>query len=153
MHAEGGGQREDRAAQGIGRSIADTLARNGARVIYTDLDIDRVAEAARSSAPCNEGNLAFAMNVSDGPGIDATVAVFCVVVVFVTALLAGGHIDVVCEAGLKLHDWAALVPVVEGAGGTMCDWSGEPLHAGSDGHVLALGDPARLEDVLEAIHS
>ena len=67
------------------------------------------------------------------------------------ALLATGFIDVVCESGLKLHDFAALVPVVEGAGGTMCDWNGEPLHAGSDGHVLAIGDPARLEDVLEAL--
>ena len=28
---------------------------------------------------------------------------------------------------------------------------GEPLHGGSDGHVLALGDPARLEDVLGAL--
>lgn len=67
------------------------------------------------------------------------------------AMLASGHLDIVCEAGLKLHDFAALVPVVEGAGGTMCDWNGEPLHAGSDGHVLALGDPARLDDVLEAM--
>jgi fructose-1,6-bisphosphatase/inositol monophosphatase family enzyme len=67
------------------------------------------------------------------------------------ALLASGHIDVVCEAGLKLHDWAALVPVVEGAGGTMSDWNGDPLHAGSTGQVIALGDPARLEDVVEAL--
>ena len=67
------------------------------------------------------------------------------------ALLASGFVDVVCESGLKLHDFAALVPVVEGAGGTMCDWNGEPLHAGSAGHVLAIGDPARLEDVLEAL--
>ena len=67
------------------------------------------------------------------------------------AMLASGHLDIVCEAGLKLHDFAALVPVVEGAGGTLCDWNGEPLHAGSDGHVLALGDPARLDDVLEAM--
>jgi histidinol phosphatase-like enzyme (inositol monophosphatase family) len=67
------------------------------------------------------------------------------------ALLATGHIDLVCEAGLKLHDWAALVPVVEGAGGTMCDWNGDPLHAGSSGHVIALGDPARLEDTVEAL--
>ena len=67
------------------------------------------------------------------------------------ALLATGFIDVVCESGLKLYDFAALVPVVEGAGGLMCDWNGEPLHAGSDGHVLAIGDPARLEDVLEAL--
>jgi histidinol phosphatase-like enzyme (inositol monophosphatase family) len=66
-------------------------------------------------------------------------------------LLASGHVDLVCEAGLKLHDFAALVPVVEGAGGTMADWNGEPLHAGSEGHVIALGDPARLEDVVEAL--
>ena len=67
------------------------------------------------------------------------------------ALLASGHIDLVCEAGLKLHDWAALVPVVEGAGGTMADWNGDPLNADSDGRVLALGDPARLDDVVEAL--
>jgi histidinol phosphatase-like enzyme (inositol monophosphatase family) len=66
-------------------------------------------------------------------------------------LLASGHVDVVCEAGLKLYDYAALVPVVEGAGGTMSDWQGHPLDAQSDGRVLALGDPARLEDVLEAM--
>jgi histidinol phosphatase-like enzyme (inositol monophosphatase family) len=67
------------------------------------------------------------------------------------ATLALGQLDIVCEANLKLHDFAALVPVVEGAGGVMCDWNGEPLHAGSDGHVLALGDPARVEDVVEAL--
>lgn len=66
-------------------------------------------------------------------------------------LLAAGHLDVICEAGLKLYDYAALVPVVEGAGGTMSDWQGNPLDADSDGRVLALGDPARLDDVLEAM--
>ena len=67
------------------------------------------------------------------------------------AMLAMGQIDIVCEANLKLHDFAALAPIVEGAGGMICDWNGEPLHAGSDGHVLALGDPARLEDVVAAL--
>ncbi len=67
------------------------------------------------------------------------------------AMLASGHVDLVCEANLKLYDWAALVPVVEGAGGMVTDWNGEPLHAGSDGHVLAVGDPARLEDAVAAL--
>ena len=67
------------------------------------------------------------------------------------ALIASGHIDIVVEAGLKLHDFAALVPVIIGSGGMMSDWSGEPLHADSSGHVIAVGDPARLEDVLEAV--
>lgn len=66
-------------------------------------------------------------------------------------LLAAGHIDLVVEAGLKLHDFAALVPVIEGSSGIMCDWTGEPLHAASDGHIIALGDPARLDDVLDAL--
>ncbi len=69
------------------------------------------------------------------------------------ALLASGHIDCVMEAGLKIHDYAALVPVVEGAGGIMSDWQGNPLDAESDGTVIALGDPARLEDVLAAMGS
>ncbi len=66
-------------------------------------------------------------------------------------LVASGHVDLVVETGLKLHDYAALVPVVEGAGGMMTDWNGDPLHAGSAGDVIALGDSARLEDVLEAL--
>ena len=66
-------------------------------------------------------------------------------------LVASGHVDVVIEAQLKLHDFAALVPVVEGAGGVMSDWQGNPLDADSDGRVIALGDAARLDDVLEAM--
>jgi len=69
------------------------------------------------------------------------------------AMLASGHVDCVMEAGLKIHDYAALVPVVEGAGGVMSDWQGNPLDADSDGTVIALGDPARIEDVLAAMGS
>ncbi|MDT8759307.1 histidinol-phosphatase [Sphingomonas psychrotolerans] len=65
--------------------------------------------------------------------------------------VASGWLDIVVEAGLKLHDFAALVPVVEGAGGRMCDWQGDPLHAGSNGEVIAAGDPARIEEILEAL--
>ena len=72
------------------------------------------------------------------------------------AMLASGHLDMVCEAGLKLHDWAALVPVIEGAGGLVCDWTGDPLGPNATGpnetwHVLALGDPARLEEAVAAL--
>jgi histidinol phosphatase-like enzyme (inositol monophosphatase family) len=66
-------------------------------------------------------------------------------------LLASGHIDLVVEAGLKLHDYAALVPVVEGAGGRMRDWQGRPLTVASDGRVIAAGDPALIEAVVTAL--
>ena len=56
--------------------------------------------------------------------------------------LACGWLDVVVERGLKLYDFAALVPIVEGAGGSMTDWQGNELTTNSHGHVLALGDKA-----------
>lgn len=65
--------------------------------------------------------------------------------------VASGWMDIVVEANLKLHDFAALVPIVEGAGGRMCDWQGDPLHAGSSGEVIAAGDPARIDDILDAL--
>ena len=55
-------------------------------------------------------------------------------------LLALGCVDVVAEAGLKVWDWAALVPVIEGAGGSVTDWGGGALRADGDGTVLAVGD-------------
>ncbi|KAG0622810.1 hypothetical protein M758_3G125400 [Ceratodon purpureus] len=42
-------------------------------------------------------------------------------------LLASGHADLVIEHGLKPYDYLALVPVVEGAGGKITNWSGESL--------------------------
>jgi histidinol phosphatase-like enzyme (inositol monophosphatase family) len=64
------------------------------------------------------------------------------------ATLALGQLDLVVEEGLKLHDFAALVPVVDGAGGTMCDWAGRPLGRDSDGRVIAAGDPALIDQAL-----
>ena len=55
-------------------------------------------------------------------------------------LLASGYLDLVAEAGLEPYDFCALVPVIEGAGGTMSDWEGRPLTIGSEGRVLAAGD-------------
>ena len=55
---------------------------------------------------------------------------------------------------MKLHDYAALIPIVEGAGGIMCDWQGNPLaDDGGDGRVLALGDSALKTQVLAKLAS
>jgi inositol-phosphate phosphatase/L-galactose 1-phosphate phosphatase/histidinol-phosphatase len=58
-------------------------------------------------------------------------------------LVASGSLDLVIESGLKRHDWAAIVPVVEGAGGVVTDWRGRALDAGDAGgagDVIAAGD-------------
>jgi inositol-phosphate phosphatase/L-galactose 1-phosphate phosphatase/histidinol-phosphatase len=57
-------------------------------------------------------------------------------------LLAAGHVDLVVENELKLYDFAALAPVIKGAGGLITDWKGRELDMHSDGSVLAAGDPA-----------
>ena len=57
-------------------------------------------------------------------------------------LLAAGFIDLMVEAGLQPYDWAALVAVIEGAGGLITDWEGQPLRLGCNGNVVAAGDPA-----------
>ncbi len=61
---------------------------------------------------------------------------------YVYGLAASGFIDVVVDGTMKLHDYAALVPVVDGAGGRITDWQGQPLTTTSDGRILAAGDPA-----------
>lgn len=66
-------------------------------------------------------------------------------------LLASGYYDLVVESGLKLYDFAALVPVVTGAGGLMTDWQGNPLDSSSSGQVVAAGDPRTHRETLAAL--
>jgi histidinol phosphatase-like enzyme (inositol monophosphatase family) len=66
-------------------------------------------------------------------------------------LVAAGHLDAVVESGLKLHDWAALVPIITGAGGVITDWEGQPLTTASRGAVIAAGDPALAAAIAEAL--
>jgi len=55
-------------------------------------------------------------------------------------LLTSGHTDIICEADMNPWDYMALIPVIEGAGGTVTDWNGDALTLESDGTVLACGD-------------
>ena len=66
-------------------------------------------------------------------------------------LLALGQIDLIAESSMKVWDWAALVPVIEGAGGRITDWDGEPLRPDGDGRVLASGDPILLQAAVSAL--
>lgn len=66
-------------------------------------------------------------------------------------LLAMGFADLVIEAGLDPYDFAALVPVIEGAGGVVTDWQGRALARGSDGRVIAAGDRRVHEEALRLL--
>jgi len=66
-------------------------------------------------------------------------------------LIALGLVDIVCEATMKPWDWAAIVPVVEGAGGRVTDWAGRALTLESGGDVLAVGDPRLLDEAVRVL--
>ncbi len=55
-------------------------------------------------------------------------------------LLASGLVDIVCEGTMDLHDYAPMVPIIEGAGGVITDWNGKALGMDGDGTVMAAGD-------------
>ena len=57
-------------------------------------------------------------------------------------LIANGFVDLGLETGVYPHDYCAIAPVIEGAGGVMTDWEGRPLTLASGSRVLAAGDPA-----------
>lgn len=58
------------AARGIGQAIAGTLAANGARVVYADVD----GPAVRESAVASPGSLAIEMDISNESQVDAAIA-------------------------------------------------------------------------------
>ncbi|KAJ8572248.1 hypothetical protein K7X08_008759 [Anisodus acutangulus] len=74
------------------------------------------------------------------------------------ALLASGFVNLVIESGLKPYDFLALVPVIESAGGTITDWTGQQFNwkasAGSPAtsfNVVAAGDKQVHQQALDAL--
>jgi myo-inositol-1(or 4)-monophosphatase len=65
------------------------------------------------------------------------------------AMLASGYVDLVVESGLKPYDVAGLIPVIEGAGGSVTNWRGEPAWRG--GQIIAAGDPRARDQELVAL--
>ena len=53
--------------------------------------------------------------------------------------------------GLKPYDYLAMVTVIEGAGGRISDWRGQPLGLHSDGRVVAAASESLWREALEAL--
>ncbi len=66
------------------------------------------------------------------------------------AMVAAGTMDLVLEAGLKTWDIEAAVPVIEGAGGLVTDWTGARLGR-NGGQVAIAGDRVLLDEALVAL--
>lgn len=65
-------------------------------------------------------------------------------------LLAAGYVDLVVEVGLKPHDVAALIPIIEGGGGLITTWEGTSATKG--GRIVAAGDARMHEEALAILN-
>ena len=66
-------------------------------------------------------------------------------------LLAAGFVDLVVEAGLKPYDIVPLIPIIEGAGGRVTTWEGDPATQG--GRILAAGDVRLHEEAMKVLRA
>ena len=66
------------------------------------------------------------------------------------AMVAIGKMDLVIEAGLKSWDIESAIPLIEGAGGIVSDWRGNPVGQ-QGGQVVIAGDRRSLEQALDLL--
>jgi len=70
---------------------------------------------------------------------------------YAMAMLAAGHIDICVEFSLQPYDIAALIPIIEHAGGVVTTFAGERAEAG--GAVIASANATLHEQVLKILSS
>jgi myo-inositol-1(or 4)-monophosphatase len=66
-------------------------------------------------------------------------------------LLACGELDAVAESFLQRYDYAALLPVIRGAGGVVTNWSGGPVSESPRGQLVAAASPALHERLVQVL--
>jgi myo-inositol-1(or 4)-monophosphatase len=64
-------------------------------------------------------------------------------------MVAAGQLGVSLDTGLQAYDIAALIPIIEGAGGIVTTWSGESAAKGGD--IVATGNRALHDKALELL--
>ncbi len=72
---------------------------------------------------------------------------------YMYGMLASGLIDVVIEDTLKIYDYMALIPVIEGAGGVVSDKNNKAITLESDGSFVATANTTLHKEVAEILKS
>ena len=67
-------------------------------------------------------------------------------------MVASGYIDIVIENMLKVHDYMALIPVIEGAGGEITDKFGKKINFDSDGSVVVSANQKLHKQLIDIIN-
>ena len=72
---------------------------------------------------------------------------------YMYGMLASGLIDIVIEDTLKIYDYMALIPVIEGAGGIVSDKNNKAITQESDGSFVATANIILHKEVAEILKS
>tara|TARA_Y100000590_G_scaffold367480_1_gene427579 strand:+ start:346 stop:1134 length:789 start_codon:yes stop_codon:yes gene_type:complete len=70
---------------------------------------------------------------------------------YMYGMLAAGLIDIVIEDTLKIWDYMALIPVLEGAGGSISDKNNKKIDLNSDGSLIACASQKLHDEVISLI--
>lgn len=65
------------------------------------------------------------------------------------SLVAAGQLDIAMDAGLQAYDIAALIPIVQGAGGAVGSWSG--TNPAEGGNIICAGSARLLDSAIAAM--
>ena len=68
-------------------------------------------------------------------------------------MIASGYIDIVIEDTLKTHDYMALIPVIEGAGGKITDKYGNLINLQSDGSIVVSSNETLHKKLIDIINN
>ena len=70
---------------------------------------------------------------------------------YMYGMAASGLIEIVIEDTLKTHDYMALIPVIEGAGGKITDKFGKSININSDGSVVVSANKKLHDKIIDII--
>ena len=69
------------------------------------------------------------------------------------AQIASGRVDICIDVQFEAHDYLALIPVVQGAGGVFTNWEGNAAGLYSGSQYIAAGDSRTHEQALKILSS
>jgi len=100
------------AASGIGKEIATVFAREGAKVVIADLNIDAANAVAAALDPTGKRALGVAMNVTDEAEVDAGMAKAIDYFGSLDVLVSNAGIQIVAPLeDFKFEDWKKLLAI------------------------------------------
>ena len=129
----------------VGSTLGSRLIRNGAETRLQVRPCNGLGQALIATTDHNIFKGA-KLQAWDGVRLAARLARYSCDA-YAYAMVAMGALDLVIESGLKAWDIEAAIPLLQGAGGFVTDWRGEPIGP-SGGQMVIAGDRRVLDEAL-----